>query len=731
MARPVVTAVRIGGVDFAASVRRAGVQVKEHLGPAPFTGAASFGGLVAPVEGQQIEIALLTESPERLLFSGEIQTVSETYQGEAAHLRWDCTLIDRTFKANRRRPFGSWTSTSATTIALAIAAQYAPDCSTAGIAVSLPAVSIVFDGSESFMACMQRLAVLIQGRATLSYANVLGLFQTDVGETPDPVDTSHPPLDVPPIAFSVDLSQIRTRMLGKGIATKLLLDTAIAATELPVSDVSAFGQGSPTAGQAILALVPGANETVVVDYAGIIAGGLTSTLTNGEPFSGGGGSVAEPTTKIIGRIAAGSYQYALGYNTATGTSTIGNIGSVTVSDVNTSNVGNGISQTTGGALTPGSVYYYDWTVVTANGETGSVASTNFTLTGGNNAFVVSTGPYADARILKVNIYRSKAGTSSPSYLVGSISKASTSWTDTVADSGLTGQQLPTSSTAGGGAASLTSLTTSGDSRVTGRTLYRTTVGGSNFYVLATLDNLASTYIDTAADSALGTLAPTVSTIAIKIGKDTVALRDLSVVPASGFVTIGTQTIKYTGRSASSGAGTLTGIPTSGAGSIVAPIPYGSAVSITPQLTGVNAFVSPTGIQSAVLAGSAVAVWVKRDNAAAQTALAALEGGDGIREDTLYDSSLDETALTAALDAKLAQFDGPIVSARYSTFDVKTRPGALVHINLPIGPAAADYVIQDVAKTLVGAELKPRYAVMAASQAFTLMDAIRLTQLQQP
>jgi hypothetical protein len=76
---------------------------------------------------------------------------------------YPCEAIDDTARLNKRRPFGTWTSISATTIAQAITATYAPGFSAAGIAAALPLVTITFDGSTSFMGCLAQLATLIGG----------------------------------------------------------------------------------------------------------------------------------------------------------------------------------------------------------------------------------------------------------------------------------------------------------------------------------------------------------------------------------------------------------------------------------------------------------------------------------------------------------------------------------------------------------------------------------------
>ena len=93
-----------------------------------------------------------------------IQTVDQRYDLLPPQRAWDLTAIDDTARANAKRPFGTWVETSASTIAQAITAQFTT-LSPAGIAPGLPAVSITFDGSDTIIAALVRLANAIGGYA--------------------------------------------------------------------------------------------------------------------------------------------------------------------------------------------------------------------------------------------------------------------------------------------------------------------------------------------------------------------------------------------------------------------------------------------------------------------------------------------------------------------------------------------------------------------------------------
>ncbi len=407
----------------------------------------------------------------------------------------------------------------------------------------------------------------------------------------------------------------------------------------------------------------------------------------------------------------------------------------------------------GGAI-PNGAYFYYWAAVTALGETTSYLSTSVTTGGGSNSVTLQNPSYSDPRVIGINVYRSKVGTSSPAYLVTRVVGSSATYLDNLTDAQLSGTTVPTTDTAQGGAMALSSIPTSGDARVVSRILYRTKVGGSDYFFHSTLgDNTSTTVTDTLADSALGAAAPAGSTIALPVGHTSIQVADLAQVASRGFVQVGSQVLAYTARSASSGAGSLTGVPASGPGSIVAPLASGAAVVACAQLEGINGG-SPGGLAYAVALGSTIAVWVQRDNLAGQTALAALEGGDGIREDTFFDGRMGEDLLTQELDARLAAFAAVTLGVSYDTLDVKTRVGATVHVavgsaaltaffdptffdpaffDTASAPAvlpiiAGDFVIQDVAITFIGKLQRPVFRVQASSVAFTLTDLLRLLQL---
>jgi hypothetical protein len=220
-------------------------------------------------------------------------------------------------------------------------------------------------------------------------------------------------------------------------------------------------------------------------------------------------------------------------------------------------------------------------------------------------------------------------------------------------------------TAGGQKVSLSSIA-AGPSGTIARKIYRTKNGGTSYFYLDSLDdNVTTTYTDNKTDDQLGALLPTTNT------------------------TAGTaETLD-----------TLTGIPPSGTGSIRFAIPKGEPVNIL----------------------------ITRNSTTAQTALAALIGGDGIHEHYLQDGRLAESECIARGDAELAAFKDPIVTVTFTTRDANATAGKAITFSLGAPTnLSGTFKIQDVTISEVGQlpGVLPLRTVTASSQRFSLEDLLR-------
>lgn len=762
------------------------LSIHDAINAAPNTGRMRLT-TTEPQAGETIQIGLGTLDDDHLIFGGEIQADDFSYIGTPeASPSYPVRLIDHTFTINKRRPFGTWVDVSATTIARAIASRFAPTFTTVGVQEGLPLVSINFDGTADFMSCMGALAKAIStdtvvGRTDVTYAKDLILSNVPDSATLDPVDIDHPPLNDPsPITFSTDLSQLRTRVYGKGHGETVPCDVAAGETIVPLTTTALF---TVAGGQAIAGTTAGGAQTEILTYAGVQLGGTSLIVGPGVAPS------VKPTAAVAtgGSLTAGTHQWAYVWGTAAGTSLPSPISAVVTArnstppmqgvaptsypapDVQTTSATNFFASSAG--LTPGSSYTYRVQFRNSAGgwgDLGPASAAVIALPATNDASKASPiqitfdapGPGhpsgEDGRLVnEYYVYRYEDGSTTGELIgfsgdISGLLSIFFLWTFTATDRGGGNGDPPTASSSGAYFTSALSAIAIGPTGTTFREVYQTEAGGTQLKLMSTIaNNTATTATANAADAALGGNAPTSDTSGftqptgqINAGASSILTAGIGDTPVNGgWIQAGQQFVRYTGISGN----TLTGIPISGNGAIVSTILYNSQIVGVPALTDVN---HSNGLARAVASGSTVAIWVQRDDLVAQAALGALEldddgnPTDGIREYTIIDGRRGETSLTALVDADLAIFSRPIVSAHYYTRDVETKSGRTVLIDLdssiydaafydpafydasPLGLVGGDFTIQDVTITCDGPALFPLREVTASSVAFTLQDLYR-------
>jgi hypothetical protein len=334
---------------------------------------------------------------------------------------------------------------------------------------------------------------------------------------------------------------------------------------------------------------------------------------------------------------------------------------------------------------------------------------------------------ADPRIVARRLYRKDGG--GEYRLVAHIGdNTTTTYADTLPATG--GQIAPTVNRVTTGAVTVT--VPIGPAGTVRRRIFRTASGGSDARELGVLnDNTTTTTTDRAPDTALGgsplpaegipgipgfpagVPAPTPA------GSTTLELDTLTGIPAAGWMLVEEQVIRYSGTTTSGGRLYLTGIPASGVGAITADILAGTVVSTTPALVGVVPAV-PVSI------GDAVQLIVQVDDAAAQAALAAVEGGDGIVEHYIQDRRLSEAGARARGTAELELFKTVELRLSYVTWDLATVSGRTVHVDLPAPTnLVGDFLIQQVTIDDVGTALDtaPRRSVSASTTRFSFDDVL--------
>jgi hypothetical protein len=317
---------------------------------------------------------------------------------------------------------------------------------------------------------------------------------------------------------------------------------------------------------------------------------------------------------------------------------------------------------TGGSLTASKSYWVAGTYVTGEGETSSGVATQVTLTAGQNEILYSSFAVpADPKVTLKRIY-----VSDPDGAVSTLKK----FTDVAiaTTSGL--------------------ITSAGSGAIP-------TVNSAGF-----------------------------SSIAAAAGATSLAVDDCAPFLSGGgwAEAPGGQAFLYTGRSVSSGPGSLTGIPASGTGSLIAAVRAGTVTAL-PHLTGCS------GITYAINKGDPVNIVVIVDDATAQTALAALVGGDGIHEMFITDGRWSITEATARANAELSLRKNPLVTVSFQTRDPSMQSGRDVTLTITSPAISGTFKIQRVTLTELGLGgptgfIFPLRQVEVSSRRYSFEDILR-------
>lgn len=647
-----------------------------------------------PVAGQPISITVNTN----LIFNGYIDHTSYSFVGKGvtANLQTHCTAMDDAFRLDQLRPFGTFAAVSATTVVTTIVGTYGSGITTTNVAASLAAVTITLDGTQTMSAALSAIAALIGGYWYVENGD-LHFFITEASASPDTINDANPPLQDTPITMSTDISQLRTRVYGKGGGSSLTTDVASGVTSLPIGDISVFNTGG---GKALVG-------SDIVTYTG------TQVDTSGSILSW---KIQTPPATVNRWTAVA---YAPSINTLCAIALSNSAGIMTSTD-------GGLNWTNRTPSTTADWFGIAW----------SSSLSLFCVVGlSNNAMTSPDGITWTNRALSIT-GKTWGIAWSPTLALFAIVSSGTNGIMTSPD-GITwtGRTLPNSVANYGsgiwadtiglfvfpgvnlGGVSARGFITSPDG-ITWSQQNGITVGGFNGVCWS---------------HELGLLVASPSgTSNMAWSLDAVTWHLVNVPPngnwsnvtwsaelglflsiISGSVTDSIQTlISYDGKTWTGQPGPLnsnawgnrgllwlsqyswfvavSNTSTAGAQAATAVL----ATTVSGSLTGVS------GVTVSVAAGVSVSVWVQRDDAAAQAVRAAIEGGTGIHEFLVSDSSLTEAELTALCDANLDAYSAAIVTVVYSCLDYKSKSGKTIIINLTTPAISQTLIIQSVKITRI-------------------------------
>jgi hypothetical protein len=550
----------------AGRVREGSLRIADILNAAPNT-CSLIVDSPAPTGTETVRVSIGVDPP-RVLFAGALQTTDQAFEELPANPIYSCTAIDDTARANRRRPFGTFVTVSATTIAQSLVASYAPAFGISHIEAGLPTVSIIFDGGTDFIGCLSQLATAIGGYCKVEDLDVY-LFLEETTDPPEALDAFNTTLlSDPPLTCSRDVSQLRTRVFGKGHGEAVLTDVLAGETILPVANGVMFGTVGG-AGRALAGTTADGAQSQQIAYTGVLQGGAGSLVGPGT-----GPNVAPAASCGPGSgLGTGLYGYAYTHITAAGESLPGPLLSLPVgvtaapslapvagSALSGAGLDTGIHDyeatfvtgtgettpsavsvnvLTTAAFTPpiaptviqtfpgaGLIGTYKWAVtfITALGET--VPGAQLTATTGSVAAVQVSIQVGPSGVTGRNLYRTINGGSQLKLVANIGNNTATAYNDGVVDGSL-GANAPTLDTSGRAQVPITAIPLGG-SGVTARKVYRRFNGTGTFKLVTTIaDNTTTTYSDTTANASLGAAAPSSNTATA----NQVALTGLSIGPA--------------------------------------------------------------------------------------------------------------------------------------------------------------------------------------------------------
>lgn len=719
---PPVFFLTINGTNRKDNCRVNGVSIRDYLDGQPNTATLRVSGFT-PTKGHEIKMALGSLDAAHFIFCGHILQTRQVYEGTTANIAWDLDCISYEWLLNRRKVTKRYTSTSASTIVTDLMSNYTSGFTVVNVAAGLASLDEITFTNEDVTDALDRIAKRVGAYWYIDYSKDLHFFLTDTNQAGPIADGAL--RTARGLSVATDLSQVKTRWYGEGGGSNASTDVAVGQTTIPVDDSTWYNPSGGT-------VVCGPQR---IAYTGKSSIDGTGSKVGGKTGLAPGALSASEVSETAGNLSdAGLYRYKVTHVINGGETEAGTASSTAaISTVSNPASGPSKTATTGGSMTAGGTYQYAVAYGTAAGETTFYTdNTTVTLGGGDSAVSLTSIPTSsDDRVTKRFIYRFRYGFHDWRR-VGTINdNSTTTFTDTTADASL-GSTTPTYvNTASSGQMSLSNIAT-GPTGTTARNVYRTIAGGSEYkFAFSVSGNVTTTATDNVADGSLGEVAPTTSTIGPSVGDASLPVQELSAFASGGgWVTVAGQLIRYTGRSGSSGAGTLTGVPASGIGALTASVPYDTVVLNAPHLTGVS------GVLYAFNKGEPVNLFVTVNNATAQTTMAGLVGGDGIHEGYVADRRMSETEITAVANANLTLTKDPLVTVQYQTRDQATRTGRTVSLNLTAPSVTGDFKLQSVTIDGFDAGASGAYAdrskmhfpmrtVQASSRRFSLEALLRL------
>lgn len=757
-----VDGVKPGGGAPGTGLRIDGAAIDHALNDAVDTANFRTRGFT-PKAGQEIVVydGDYTDAGKQL-FGGRILESTVLYEERAANVAHEIRCIDPTWLMQRRRVLYVYRAAWAADVIESLMLIW-----TRGFTlnhITIPRVQpyyideITFT-NEEVPACITAVCERIGAYWYIDYQNDLHAFLSEALDAVPITDAS--PRTSRGHTLTEDLSQVVTRVIGRGGGVAAAVEVSPGATELPVEEgaeqlwYAAQGGGLVEVGPQVLTYTGVRGRSGLGAFVG--SGNAPSGAPTPTPYAG--------SSHILGA----TYKYSATFVTAAGETLAGPLGSITVQAMNMvappalSARSCGAGSYPPGLLSPGNGFgsgiRFRAQIRYTNGAVGPVGAISATYTWDGFDWEVYAGPtalYLDGYyypllepngpvwpVSGVEVFRSDNG--GPFYYASSVYfTRNPGWYYQMACSYSTGQPGPGS---GVGSVFVKDVPKSNSAVVTARKLYRTVANGSALKLLTTIANNTDTgWLDQVADAALGAAPPAADTSTIR--DEGQVLPGATVLPVSsttpfaadtdstgaGWVRVGAVPVRYTGI----GAGVLTGVPATGVGSITATIRYGTQVVVQPRLFGIPAGGGRAGaIIFGIKRGDTVTIRLERQDDAAVAAMAerlkvpgqAAVTADGVIDYVISDSRWSLTELSAQINAVLAERKDPRQTLRFETRDPSCEVGRLITVTITTPPISGTFRIQrvgfsEIAKSGARATVHPLRQVEASNKLYTFADLLR-------
>lgn len=709
-------------------------------------------------QGQEIVITMGSKNNLDRLFAGHVVDTTQLYAGKPANVQTDIAAVDYTWQLGFTLVTERYTNQSATAIVVDLLAKYGAVNGFGRVPLTvadgLPVINEITFTDEPLVDCFTRLARRIGGYWYVDYQKLVHLFLEDTSRpAPTPLTPTHPSFNN--FTHEVDSSQTLTRVYVEGRGTKVLSAVPIGETSIPVEAVDMF---TPAADVFLKVSFQGSDGGAQhLNFSGVVPGGA-GTLVG--PGIGPSSALTAVAVSGASSIEAGAHFYSYTFVTAAGESLQAPARSVGTGAVPDPLVAPGpVTQAPTGsngsfiAIGHSISFAYSYgtgtpsvsdphTLISPSSGPITTVSNHDPLNPAHSAPITVPVPYStNVSVKQVFVWvRDPATTGANFVSYGNVlTNNPTGGTFYVGGAGSNifpaNPVAPTTNTTGATVVNLSNIGI-GPATVTARKLYRTIANGGALKFLATLpNNTATTYSDTASDSALGANAPSGDTSGLQqpdgqvvAGSDILPIAGSSAFQTGGGWAIignGEQVIRYT--SVTPAGITLVGIPTSGPGAITATIAYNSTVTAAPMLTGIPTSGAWSLSTRALVAGDELYLVVQVDELGRQAELAAAVGGSGIREEWIQDRRLSIGEARARGQATLALRPFGTRSIAYTCRDLNTAAGKTITVNLPAPTNVVGlFKIQQVtiSNFRPHPEQPPTFAVQASSVRFSFEDLLR-------